>query len=115
MNKVEMATEVTENEVKLHETWVSGEIGIRTKAGSEMADGYLDNHLNVGVHLHRENKISFDISRTLWVHLAGVWNDNQFISEDLLSTTVTLAELKLVHETLGKFISAMDLGLISEM
>jgi hypothetical protein len=103
-----ITTSTTETEVKVLASYVKGTYEISTKAGDELSSPRQDKDLELAIHNNDEGKFSMNLDRTTFTWLGGIWNESEMTNFSLIAHhRFTLGELEMLHETLGKFISAV--------
>ena len=112
-NKEKLQVELETSPVEQNESWVSGEITTTTTAGTDLTDPHLTSRVAVSVWNDADGEHSIHLDRNEWVYLTGVWNNHTYRSTELLRGRFTLAEIRLIHETLGEFINGVETGTLS--
>lgn len=112
MEKIRMVTEVAESGVDVHDTWVSAQIDTRTMTSESLADSHLTNSLQVSIFNQDDESVTLDLTRNVHVSLAGVWNESNYISEELADVRLTLDEVKLIRDALTAFVRGVENGSI---
>jgi hypothetical protein len=107
--KVEVKPEPVEN----HETWVKGEISTNNIAGEDVVSPHTTDLVSVSVWHGNEGKHAIHIDRDVWVYLTGLYGETLYTNTELLRGQFTLAEIVLIHSTLGEFIKGVESGTIS--
>jgi len=112
-NKEKLQVELETSPVEQNESWVSGEITTTTTAGTDLTDPHLTSRISVSVWNDAEGGHSIHLDRDNWVYLSGVWGESLYSNTELLRARLSLAEIRLIHETLGEFIKGVETGTLS--
>ena len=112
--KHQTSTKIESQEINTHGHWIKGEISIRTTLGEDnLSNPHFDQNLDVSVWLGDEGKNAIHIDRNTWVYLSGIMGEGNYSNTELLRGEFTLAELRLISQTLNLFLTGLETGEIS--
>ena len=110
----ELTVSITEPEISNKQTWIKGEISTTTTLGdANLRNPHISQNLNVSVWFHEDGKHAVHIDQNTWVYLGGIMGEDKYSNTELLRGEFSLAELRLISNTLIQFLNDVETGEVS--